>query len=224
MGKYISLGEYNKNYKYIFLYLFFRALNDCIDGLEYNKNNILYEDIYFFGDKAKAFFNEHVMINTIFSYFAMIILSLILIKYVSYIKNNKSINKNIDNSESSINLIYNKPEISLNYNMIKILLYIFLIIFIWVFIDLLEGQMSFDLNDFWSFKMVFAYFVGKKMFNIQIYKHQIFAISFILIFGTILLVISTILKIIKISDLGIIYYILYIICFINIILFFHFIN
>ena len=86
MRKYISLGKYNKNYKYILLYLVFRAFNDCIYGLEY-KN--LYKEIYFFGVKAKEFFNDHEMANTIFCYFVIIIFSLILIKYDSYIQKKK---------------------------------------------------------------------------------------------------------------------------------------
>jgi len=58
MGTFISLGKYNKNYKYILLYLVFRALNDCIYSLEYQG---LYEEISFFG--ANDFFSEHELIN-----------------------------------------------------------------------------------------------------------------------------------------------------------------
>ena len=51
--------------------------------------------------------------------------------------------------------------------------------------------------DFWTLKMVFVYFIGKKMFNIQIYRHQIFPIYFISIVCSLLLLISLILSIIK---------------------------
>jgi hypothetical protein len=176
MGTYISLGEYNKNYKYMFLYLVARALNDCIYGLEYKD---LYKEIYFFGEDANAFFNKHEMINTIFSYFAIIIISLILIKYDSYIQERNFINKIYGNSENSTQLIYNEPEDFLNYNKNKIYWNIFIVNLIWVIIDLLDAIREIDVNDFWAFKMVFVYFIGKKMLNIQIYKHQIFAIYFI---------------------------------------------
>jgi len=194
MGKYISLGEYNKNYKYILLYLVFRALNDCIYSLEYSG---LYEEISFFGDNAKQFFKDHKIINTIFSYFGIFIFSLILIKYDSYIQKNKSINGNIRKTENSTELIYNEPEDFINENKNRIYLNIFLVAFLWVIIDLLDAIRSIDVNDFWSLKMPFVYFFGKKMFNIQVYKHQIFAIYFISIVCSLLLIISYILFLIK---------------------------
>ena len=194
MGKYISLGEYNKNYKYILLYLVFRALNDCIYSLEYSG---LYEEISFFGDNAKQFFKDHKIINTIFSYFGIFIFSLILIKYDSYTQKNKSINGNIRKTENSTELIYNEPEDFLNENKNRIYLNIFLVAFLWVIIDLLDAIRSIDVNDFWSLKMPFVYFFGKKMFNIQVYKHQIFAIYFISIVCSLLLIISYILFLIK---------------------------
>ena len=197
MRKYISFGKYNKNYKYILLYLVFRGLNDSIYGLEY-KN--LYKEINFFGQEAKGFFNDHEMINTIFSYFVIVIFSLILIKYDSYIQKRNCINKIYGSSENSTQLIYNEPEDFLNYKKNRIYWNIFLVNFIWVIIDLLDAIREIDVNDFWSFKMVFAYFIGKKMLNIQIYKHQIFAIYFISIACSFLLIISFILTKIESKD------------------------
>ena len=45
--------------------------------------------------------------------------------------------------------------------------------------------------------MLFVYFIGKKMFNIQIYRHQIFSICFISIVCSLLLIISFIFSIVK---------------------------
>ena len=199
MGTYISLGKYNKNYKYILLYLALRALNDCIYGLEYKD---LYKGLYFFGEGAKNFFNKHEMINTIFSYFVIVIFSLILIKYESYIQKNNFINKIYGSSDNSMQLIYNEPEDFLNYNKKSIYWNIFLVNIIWVIIDLLEAIRSIDVNDFWAFKMVFVYFIGKKMLNIQIYKHQIFAIYFISIACSLLLIISFILTKLERKDVN----------------------
>ena len=212
MGKYISLGQYNKNYKYFLLSLAFRVLNECIYGLQYRD---LYKDISFFGDEAKIFFNKHEMINTIFNYFAIIIISLILIIYYSHTKNKKHFNENIDEFENSIILIFNKPENFLNYCHSKIFLNIFMIVFLWVISDLLEVLIP---NGFWSLKMTFIYFIGKNMFNIQVYKHQIFAIYFISIVCTLLLFISYILYFIKINnkEIGILF-----ICFLILFYFFN---
>jgi hypothetical protein len=97
-------------------------------------------------------------------------------------------------------LIYNEPEDFLNYNKKSIYWNIFLVNIIWVIIDLLEAIRSIDVNDFWAFKMVFVYFIGKKMLNIQIYKHQIFAIFFISIACSLLLIISFILAKLETKD------------------------
>jgi len=193
MKKYISLGKYNKNYKYILLYLISRGINDCIYSLNYKD---LYKEIYFFGEEAKEFFNNHQIVNTIFCYLGIFFFSLILIKYDSFIQNNKhnnetpKLNKSRSNLENSSQLIYNLPEDFLNYNKNRINLDIFLVAFLWVIIDLLDTIMSIDVNDFWTFRMVFVYFFGKKIFNIQIYRHQIFAIYFISIVCSLLLLIS----------------------------------
>ena len=80
MGKCISFGNFNKNYKYMILYLIFRASNDCINGFGYKD---LYGDTYFFGDDAQKLFTNHALINTIFCYIGIIIFSIIvfIIKY-----------------------------------------------------------------------------------------------------------------------------------------------
>jgi hypothetical protein len=77
---------------------------------------------------------------------------------------------------------------------------IFLVIFLWIIQDLLIKIIPINqivFIDFWTLKMVFVYFIGKKMFNIQIYRHQIFSIYFISIVCTLLLLISFILSIVK---------------------------
>ena len=109
-------------------------------------------------------------------------------------------NKIYSTSDKSTQLIYNEPEDFLNYNKNKIYFNIFLVNFIWVIMDLLDAISKIDVNDFWAFKMVFVYFIGKKMLNIQIYKHQIFAIYFISIVCSLLLIISFILTKIESKD------------------------
>ena len=51
------------------------------------------------------------------------------------------------------------------------------------------------LFNFWTFRIIFAYFIGKKIFNIQIYKHQKFSIYFISIVCSLLFLIELILLI-----------------------------
>jgi len=202
MGKYISFGNYNKNYIYMILYLIFRALNDCIYSFGYVD---IYGNICLFGENANIFFMNHALINNIFCYFGIFIFSAIMIKYELYLKNKRNDNGNKINSLNSIRLIHNSPQKSLVYKESQILLNIFLVTFLWVLEDLLISIILSNILkyiDFWSFKMLFTYLVGKKMFKFQVFRHQIFAISFISIVCSILLVISFIYSL---NDKNIIY-------------------
>jgi len=197
MGSCISFGNYNKNYKYMILYLIFRALNDCIYGFGYED---LYRDINIFGDNAKNLFKNHALINTIFCYIGIIILSIIAYKYEICLKNKNFDNENKIDSLNSIRLIHNAPKNALVFNESQILLNIFLVTFLWVLEDLLINIILVSIlkyTDFWSFKMLFTFLIGKKMFKFQVYRHQIFAIYFISILCSILLIISFIISCLK---------------------------
>ena len=194
MGKCISLGNFNKNYKYMILYLIFRASNDCIYGFEYED---LYGNTFIFGEDVNNLFMNHALINTIFCYIGIIILSIIVFKYELYLKSKSSDNENMINSLNSIRLIHNDPKNALVFNESQIFLNIFLVIFLWVIEDLLINIILVNIlkyTDFWSFKMLFTYLIGKKIFKFQVYRHQIFAIYFISILCSILLIISFIIS------------------------------
>ena len=69
---------------------------------------------------------------------------------------------------------------------------VFLVVFLWIIQDLLIYVILNNMItsiDFWTFKMLFTFLLGKKMFNIEIYRHQKFAIYFISIACSILLLI-----------------------------------
>ena len=177
MAKCINLGEYNKHYKYMILYIFFKGLSDCIKGFG---NKDLYEDLIFFGDDAKKFFYSHEIINTIFGYFGIVLFYIIY----RYFDDENDINF----TELDYNLVQNKKI----YNEYEIYWNAALVSFLWVIQDLLTLKILFN---FWTFRIIFAYFIGKKIFNIPIYKHQIFAIYFISIVCSLLLLIELILLI-----------------------------
>jgi hypothetical protein len=118
------------------------------------------------------------------------IFSLIIIKYDSHIKINNSHKENELLSKNVMQLIYNDPLNDFNYNECRILLNIFIVTFLWVIQDLLiyiYKTSKINSIDLWTFKMVFVYIMGKIMFNIQIYRHQIFAIYIISIACSLLL-------------------------------------
>ena len=179
MVKCINLGEYNNHYKYMIFYLLLKGLNDCIKGFA---NKYIYEDMIFFGDDTKQFFYSHELINTTFAYFG-IFLFYTIYKHFDY-----------ENDINSIELDYNLFQNKKMYNEYEIYWNAFLVSFFWVIQDLLSLNILFN---FWTFKILFTYFIGKKMFNIQIYKHQIFAIYFISIVCSLLFLIQFILTLSK---------------------------
>ena len=197
MGNCISFGNYNKNYKYMMLFLIFRALNDSIYGFGFED---LYENTSIFGADINNFFMNHALINTIFCYIGLIILSIIAYKCEHCFKNKNFDNESPNTSLNSIRLIHNSPKNELVFNETQILLNIFLVTFLWVLEDLLISIILVNIlkcNDFWSFKMIFTYLIGKKFFKFQAYRHQIFAIYFISILCSILLIISFIISCLK---------------------------
>ena len=170
MGAYIKLGDYNKNYKYIFLACFF-------DYLTYFLFNGIKEILILSGkinDNTRDF-SRHEVISDIFKYLAIIIISFILNKYKekklrTNIKNNENDN-NIKNNSSEILLINNDIKDRIN---IKIsFLNLFLILSFWILIDhitkIIQSLMIFD---YFMFELLFISFIISKIFKIEINSHQ----------------------------------------------------
>jgi len=63
MGKYISCGQYNKNYKYIILGCFFTILVDFIFGLDLNED---FNELLLFPSKGQKILYKHFTVNEIF--------------------------------------------------------------------------------------------------------------------------------------------------------------
>ena len=72
MGKYVSFGRYNKNYKYIIFGCFFNILANLLSG---NFNDLL----LFSSDKQKKIY-MHTKVHEIFQYIGVFIFSSIFYK------------------------------------------------------------------------------------------------------------------------------------------------
>ena len=94
MGKYISLGEYNKLYKYIWIYLIIRFLTTYIFY-----NRLIFEPLK--NDALK--FPDHPFITEQIDYIGYIIISIILI---SIKKCNKKRESNINFAEEELIFIF----------------------------------------------------------------------------------------------------------------------
>ena len=159
MGKYISLGEYNKLYKYIWIYL---ALKFIIT--------------IFRKDFIKIPYSPFIVIQ--FYYLVFIIISIIMLIIKNYRKMNEN---NEDNIERK--LIFNKQDIKTEYGVVQTDYFLFINLFFVVILDLVEDIMYlFNVSsfDYWMFEMLFFELINSRFLKTKIYKHHIFSFIFIL--------------------------------------------
>ena len=178
MGKLISCGKFNNYYKYIFLSIVFKILNDSLYGFNYNETFVEIK-IFYKGTQKK--FSKHYLIHQIFNHLGIYFISLILLKYEkdSSSKDLNSIAEKEKISSSHIVLIHtdNQEEEVIVYDVFKPCL---LISFLWIFEEqllIIYGLTLKDL-DFWMFELLIITYLIAKMFKFQIYKHHKFAILF----------------------------------------------
>ena len=185
MGNYIGLGEYNKNSKYLIYYIIFNFIYEGIAGLEYST---LYYPIRFYY-KQKVIKSHELVIDT-FCYFGLFLLSFIIIYYDH---NNKENNSNANPNNAYIELIY-EDNTYFEYNQFNTIV----VAFTWVLHVLLIKmyyKSHFGFLDYWTLEMIITYFISKKMFKLQIYRHQKFSIYFITIFCSLSILCSFLLTI-----------------------------
>ena len=183
MGKYISLGEYNKLYKYIWIYLAIRLVTQIVldygfifDQLKIDAMNIPYSPL----------------ISIQFYYIGFIIFSLILLALEKFYKNKEP---NQDPSEAK--LIFNKQDIEVEFGFANKDYYIFVIIFFTVIIDISDeifGKFQCSILDYWMFEMFFFEKFISKFLRTKIYRHHIFSLIFILSSCSLILTINIIIS------------------------------
>ena len=179
MRNYITLGYWNKNYKYIILSIFIDLLKDIISGVNYEG---IFKTIQLFGERELNF-SLHNYIHQIFSYFGIFIFSLIITKIESSTsetlmnENISSVDQNSKSNKSnkSIKLIYIKDEkerTGFNYKNLffSVIITLFILVIAEQFLSL-YGVILKDL-DFWMFEIIILSMIIQKMFNLKIYKHQ----------------------------------------------------
>ena len=180
MGKYISCGQYNKNFKYIILACFFNILVNLIFGLDLNVN---FKEILLFPSKGQKTLYKHSRVHEIFRYIGVFIVACVFYK-IEAIPNKKEITSHNIASYSSkesndqIILIFN--DLNDEIGSISILNFI-IVITIYVCIEYLSDiydELGLIIFDFWMFELLIISYINAKMFKLKIYRHQIFAILF----------------------------------------------
>ena len=178
MSKYMHCGEWNKNNYYILLTTIFAFLTNYIFGFTFNdylleikigKSNVTVTD----NDND----NNHLIINYIFRYLGLILLSSIFYIYELYNKN-KSLKSNSENNifkSSSIKLIYNNSQENTKNEIITSLSFILLIMIIMVLQEISEDiyyKSNLRPLDFWMLELPLLSYFNIKYFKFKIYGHH----------------------------------------------------
>ena len=185
MGKYISLGDYNKQYKYIWIYV---SLKFIINLLREEITNIPYAPF--------------IIIQVYYLFFISI--SIILLIIQKYRQQNE-LNTDIVQQK----LIFNKQDINTEYGVNQSDYFLFINLFFLIILDLFEDIIclfTFSAFDFWMFEMLFFELINSRLLKTKMYRHHIFSFVFILSSCSILKIIEIILnftdetEIVKIFD------------------------
>ena len=179
MGKYISCGQYNKNYKYIILGIFFNILENFIFGFDLNDD--FKELLLFNSDKQKELF-KHFTVHEIFKYIGVFIFSCVFYKIEKMCnKNEKTYQKTSSfssiKSNCQIILIFNDSQNEID----SIILNFIFIITVYVCIEFLAyifSNLGLMIFDYWMFELLIISYINAKMFKLKIYRHQMLAILF----------------------------------------------
>ena len=187
MGKYFSLGEYNKQYKYIWIYLSIRFVSILIFD-----NEVAFTQL-----QSKIFNIPYCPFITIqFDYIGFIIITIILITIINFSKKKVT---NVDITGKN-KLIYEKMELIL-FSVKKSDYFLFVNLFFVVVTDMLEDilfkfedKFNCYLLNYWMFEMLFFEFFNSKLMKTKLYRHHICSLIFILttcsIMQTVILILS----------------------------------
>ena len=176
MGKFISCGQYNKNYKYIIFGCFFNILANFIVGFDLN-------ELLLFPSEIQKKLNKHTTVHEVFQNIGAFIFSIVFYK-IEKMYNKKEITSQRELSYSSTKsnnqliLIFNDSQDEIGN--ISNLSFIF-VITICVCIDFLSELfyiLGLRIFDLWMFELLVISYINAKMFKLKIYRHQMFAIFF----------------------------------------------
>ena len=154
MGKYISCGQYNKNYKYIILGCFFNILVDFIFGVDLNYN---FNEILLFPSDGQKILYKHFTVNKIFQYIGIIIFSYVFYKIKESTKSN-----------SEMILIFNNSQDEIGYISILNFLFIITVYVCFEFLKDIFYELDLNIFDFWMFELLVISYINAKMFKLKI--------------------------------------------------------
>ena len=190
MGKFISLGEYNKQYKYIWIYLVIRFITKFIFDYQ-----LVFDQIK--PDILDIPYDTFISLQL--EFFGYFIISLIVKAVNKLHKKNKPDTSIIQEKF----LIYNEIDISTEYGIDKKDYFLYINIFLVVIMDLLWGVISTfqtEILDYWMFEMLFFEIFNSKFLKSKIYNHHTISLIFILFSCSLINTISIILSFLYDTD------------------------
>ena len=183
MVKCINFGKYNNQYKYILLYLLFALFNESLYEINYYGNFNGIKVIFIHNDDDKYIKNYTFIRRKIIGYLGTFI-STIISMICNIIKMRKEQNQKNDKEMPTVGRISLIHDENKDNNQQKLsILFVLIIIFGWILeeqaIDKYEKTLSH--LDFWMLELIIICYLNSKMFNIEIYRHQIFVLFFSII-------------------------------------------
>ena len=170
MGKYISFESRIRYNKYILLTILFYILYNFSYG--YNHNNSFIDlRINFTHKQEDLFFHENI--HQTYCFIILFLFSLGIYKYELKHNRDKKHEHNLT-TEKIEDKQFSSQKIIL-FDLFIIFLLVLKEILIFIFMKLLK-----DL-DFWMLELLIMYYFVSRIYHIKLYKHQIFALGFIII-------------------------------------------
>ena len=191
----ISCGKYDKKYKYMIYYILIRLV------LEYFLGDVDFPDEMKIEFLRNEFFPKSILIFDMFRSFGMIIFAIMLLNFES--KNIEEKNKN-KNKISELQLIsFNEPVELIHYETKKPTSRFYMIIIIALLYNINSKLIKFFYQfgflgiDLWMIQIIIICLIKRVFFKVVIFIHQKIAIAFILIFSTLMKLISIIIIFVK---------------------------
>ena len=165
MGKYFSFGEYNKLYKYIWIYLIIRFISQFIFDYE-----LIFDQLYY----KPIILPYGPFIYLQLNYITFIIISLVL----------KLIEKRERKKSNPYKLLIRQQHKNVDIFGVRkkdyfLCVNLFFVVVIDIF-DEISIQFQCNLLNYWMFEMFFFEIFNIKILKTNIYRHHVFALIFIL--------------------------------------------
>ena len=170
--KYISIGKFKKSFIYIILSVVFLILKDSLYGFNY-----LYslKEIILFNSDTQKLFSQHILIHNTFNYFGALIISFFFHRYEKKTSENENnLLLSITSSNRSSNIILIHMNSDKDFTTKKSFIIFLFVIISWIIEELSIESYTLILKDldFWMFELFIITLFHKKMFKVEIYKHQ----------------------------------------------------